>query len=118
MADLSMFVSDGDVRAFPAGHRFFAAGDVGDDMWVVLEGAVEVTLRGRVLETIGPGGVFGELALIDHRERSADVTATSDVRVAAIDQKRFVYLIRNHPYFALEVMKLMADRLRHFDDLL
>ena len=56
--------------------------------------------------------------LIDHRERSADVTAKTDVKVSAIDQKRFLYLVRNHPFFALEVMKIMADRLRKFDDML
>jgi CRP-like cAMP-binding protein len=109
--DLSMFVNETDVRSYPSGHNFFAVGDVGDNMWVVLEGNVDISLRGRLLETVGPGGVFGEMALIDHRERSADV-------VAPIDQKRFVYLLRNHPFFAIEVMKIMTDRLRHFDDLL
>jgi CRP-like cAMP-binding protein len=58
------------------------------------------------------------MALIDHRERSADVLAATEVRAAPIDQKRFLYLIRNHPFFAIEVMKIMTDRLRHFDDLL
>jgi CRP-like cAMP-binding protein len=118
MPDLSMFVNDGDVASFPVGHHFFTVGDMGDQMWVVLEGAVEITLRGRLLEEVGPGGVFGEMALIDHRERSANVIAKSEVRAAPIDQKRFLYLIRNHPFFAIEVMKIMTDRLRHFDDLL
>ena len=113
-----MFVNETDVRSYPSGHNFFAVGDTGDDMWVVLEGNVDISLRGRVLETVGPGGVFGEMALIDHRERSADVVAKSEVKVAPIDQKRFVYLLRNHPFFAIEVMKIMTDRLRHFDDLL
>lgn len=44
--------------------------------------------------------------------------AKTDVKVSAIDQKRFLYLVRNHPFFALEVMKIMADRLRKFDDLI
>ncbi len=118
MPDLSMFVNDGDVQSFPAGHHFFTVGDTGDDMWVVLEGVVEINLRGRLLEEVTAGGVFGEMALIDHRERSADVVAKTDVRVAPIDQKRFLYLIRNHPFFAIEVMKIMTDRLRRFDDLL
>jgi CRP-like cAMP-binding protein len=87
-------------------------------MWVVLEGAVDISVRGRVVEQVGPGGIFGEMALIDHRERSADVVAASDVRAAPLDQKRFLYLIRNHPFFAIEVMKIMTERLRHFDDLL
>lgn len=118
MADLSMFASDLDAQNYPAAHRFFAAGDHGEIMFVVVEGEVEITLRGKVLETVISGGIFGELALIDHRERSADVTAKTAVKVSAIDQKRFLYLVRNHPFFALEVMKIMADRLRKFDDLL
>jgi CRP-like cAMP-binding protein len=113
-----MFVSDSDVQALPAGHSFFAVGEAGDVMYVVLEGNVNISLRGRTLENVGPGGVFGEMALIDHRERSADVAAQTDVRVASIDQKRFLYLIRNHPFFAIEVMKIMTERLRRFDDLL
>jgi CRP-like cAMP-binding protein len=118
MPDLSMFVNDGDVQTFPAGHHFFTVGDMGDNMWVVLNGSVDISLRGRHLEEVHPGGVFGEMALIDHRERSADVVAKTDVSVAPIDQKRFLYLIRNHPFFAIEVMKIMTDRLRHFDDML
>jgi CRP/FNR family cyclic AMP-dependent transcriptional regulator len=118
VADLSIFADDLNAQHFAAGDRICAAGDQGEIMYVVTEGEVEITLRGKVLETVHRGGIFGELALIDHRERSADVTATTDVEVSAIDQKRFLYLVRNHPFFALEVMKIMADRLRKFDDLL
>jgi CRP-like cAMP-binding protein len=113
-----MFVNESDLQTHPAGYRFFELGDTGEEMWVVLEGAVDIVLRGRVLETVGQGGIFGELALIDHRERSADVIAKTDVKVAPIDQKRFLYLLRNHPFFAIEVMKVMTDRLRRFDDLI
>ena len=118
VADLSMFAHDLDAQTLPAGHRFFAVGDQGEIMYVVIEGEVEIKLRGKLLETVVAGGIFGELALIDHRERSADVTAKTEVKVSAIDQKHFLYLVRNHPFFALEVMKIMADRLRKFDDML
>jgi CRP/FNR family cyclic AMP-dependent transcriptional regulator len=116
--DLSLFASGLDTAEFPSGHRLFATGDVGEVMYVLLRGEVEISLRGKVLESVHAGGIFGEMALIDHRERSADVVAKSDITVAAIDQKRFLYLIRNHPFFAIEVMKVMTDRLRAFDDLL
>ena len=53
--------------------------------------------------------------LIDHHERSADVVAKTDVEAALIDQKRFLYLVSHHPFFAVEVMKVMAFRLRRFD---
>jgi CRP-like cAMP-binding protein len=118
VADLSIFANDSDTEDLPAGHRFFTAGEPGDHMYVVLAGEVEIVLRDKVLETVHSGGIFGEMALIDHRERSADVIAKTGVKVSKIDQKRFLYLVRNHPFFALEVMKVMTDRLRHFDDLL
>jgi len=116
--DLSIFASELDAQSFPAGHRFFSAGDAGEMMFVVMAGEVEVVLRGKVLETVRRGGMFGEMALIDHRERSADAVAKSDVAVSTIDQRRFLYLVRHHPYFAIEVMKIMAERLRRFDDLI
>jgi CRP-like cAMP-binding protein len=118
MADLSIFVDDHQTHDFPAGHRFITAGEKGDEMYIVVEGEVEVELRGKVLETIKAGGMFGELAIIDRHERSANVTSKTAVKISKIDQKRFLYLIRNHPFFAIEVMTVMADRLRHFDDLL
>ena len=113
-----MFANDLDAQDYPAGHRFMSVGDHGEMMYVVTEGEVEISLRGKLLETVHAGGIFGELALIDHKDRSADVAAKTDVKVSALDQKRFLYLVRNHPFFALEVMKVMADRLRHFDDLI
>jgi CRP/FNR family cyclic AMP-dependent transcriptional regulator len=111
-----MFAGNGNAEHHPAGHRFFSVGDQGDAMYVVLEGEADIVLRGKVLETVTAGGIFGELALIDHRERSADVVAKTGVTVAPITQKRFIYLLGNHPYFALEVMKIMAERLRRFDE--
>jgi CRP/FNR family transcriptional regulator, cyclic AMP receptor protein len=116
--DLSLLAKDLDAEHFSAGHRFFGVGDHGDDMYVVSSGEVEITLRGKVLETVHAGGIFGELALIDHRERSADVIAKTDVNVGVIHAEKFMDLVRNHPYFALEVMTIMAHRLRRLDDLI
>ena len=118
MPDLSIFAAESDTESFPAGHRFFSVGDKGELMYVVVEGDVEITLRGKVLETVHAGGVFGEMALIDQHDRSADVTAKTDVKVAPIDRKRFLYFVGRNPFFALEVMKVMTERLRAFDDLL
>ncbi len=118
MADLSAFVHDEDNLTVPAGHHFFKAGDVGHEMFVVVAGEVEIRLRGKVLETVHPGGIFGEMALIDHHERSAEVVATTASTVALIDEDRFHDLVRDDPAFSLEVMKVMAERLRHIDDLL
>jgi CRP/FNR family cyclic AMP-dependent transcriptional regulator len=118
VADLTMFANDLETQRYPAGHRFFSVGDPGHVMYVVTEGEVEISLRGRKLETVHAGGIFGELALIDHKQRSAEVDAKTSVAVAVIDQEYFLDLVRTTPAFALEVMRIMSERLRHLDDLL
>jgi len=105
----------GEQRAFTAGQVIFTAGSPGDVMYVVKEGEVEVLVRGRVIETIGPGGILGEMALIDRNPRSASALAKTDCQLVPIDEARFTYLIQQTPYFALEVMRVMARRLRHMD---
>jgi CRP/FNR family cyclic AMP-dependent transcriptional regulator len=87
-------------------------------MYVVSTGEVEITLRGHVLETVKSHGIFGELALIDHRERSADVIAKTDGNVGVSTPDRFKDLVRRDPAFALEVMTIMAHRLRRLDEML
>ncbi len=118
MPDLSAVAKDLDAKHFPAGHKFFGIGDHGEEMYVVSSAEIESVLRGTVLDTVHEGGIFGELALIDHRERSADVVAKTDVNVGVIDPKRFVDLGRHRPNFALEVMTIMAHRLRRLDEMI
>jgi CRP/FNR family cyclic AMP-dependent transcriptional regulator len=116
--DLTKIPTNLSAQHFPAGHQFFGVGDHGDEMFVVSSGEVEITLRGHVLETVTSHGIFGELALIDHRERSADVIAKTDVHVGVITAERFKDLVRHAPAFALEVMTIMAHRLRRLDEML
>lgn len=118
MPDLTALAKDLDAQHFSAGHKFFGIGDHGEEMYLVSSGEVDIVLRGNVLETVQAGGIFGELALIDHRERSADVVAKTDVNVGVIPPHKFVELVRSHPTFALEVMTIMAHRLRRLDDLI
>jgi CRP/FNR family cyclic AMP-dependent transcriptional regulator len=116
--DTAIVVNDEVMQYFPAGHRFFSTGDHGEVMYVVTAGEVDIVLRGRVLETVTVGSVFGEMAMIDDRERSAEAIAKSNVKVVVIDHARFIYLTRNDPYFALKVMKIITTRLRRLDDML
>jgi CRP/FNR family cyclic AMP-dependent transcriptional regulator len=104
-----------DQRPFAAGQVIFTAGSPGDVMYVVKEGEVEVLVRDRVIETIGPGGILGEMALIDHSPRSASARAKTDCQLVPIDEARFKYMIQQTPFFAIEVMRVIARRLRHMD---
>jgi CRP-like cAMP-binding protein len=73
---------------------------------------VELGHKGRVVEDLGPGGVLGELALIDPAPRSLTAMATTPARVVRVDEEQFNYLVHEHPMFALQVMTAMAERLR------
>ncbi|HLX81250.1 MAG TPA: cyclic nucleotide-binding domain-containing protein [Burkholderiales bacterium] len=112
MVTLDMFRNAKDARPYLAGEAIFRAGDRGDNMYVVVEGEVSVSANGRELELLGPGGVFGEIALIDNGPRSADAIAVTDCRVVPIDENWFKFLVQQTPYFSLQIMRVMADRLR------
>jgi len=107
-----MFANSADTKKYPAGHVFFSQGDRRDVLYVILSGSVEIVLGGNVIATLSNGQIFGEMALIDHRERSAGARAATEVEAASIDQTQFLYLVRTHPTFSLEVMSVFAERLR------
>jgi len=95
-----------------AGTDIFKEGDAGDRMYVIAEGEVELIVNGKVIATIAKGGIFGEMALIDNKPRSATARAKTDCELGCIDEVRFLKLVRQKPSFALEVMKVLVERLR------
>ena len=109
---LEIFKDSPNARAFAAGDVIFRAGDVGNEMYVLLDGTVDIVLDGRQIEVLEPGSVFGEMAIVDEVPRSADAVARTDVKVEPIDEEWFKHLIRRSPTFGLHVMSVMAQRLR------
>src|SRR5262245_22632198 len=107
-----MFRSSHDAEVVPAGHVLFQEGESGNIMFAVADGQVELTHGGAVIEKIGPGGIIGEMALVDEAPRSATATAATETRVVRVDRQHFIYLVQEHPTFALQVMSVMAERLR------
>ena len=99
-------------RNFAKGTTIFKEGEQGDEFFVVVRGKVEVRSGDRHFETLGPDGIFGEMALIDDSPRSATVVALTDVTVAPIKESQFLFLVQNTPFFALNVMRVLAHRLR------
>jgi CRP/FNR family transcriptional regulator, cyclic AMP receptor protein len=112
---LDMF-AETNPRVCAAGEAIFQAYDMGAEMYVVLEGQVELTIDGRVLETLGPGEPFGEMALIDQAPRTATAVAKTPCQLAVISEKRFLFMVQTAPHFALQIMKVMADRLRKMNE--
>ena len=112
MVTLDLFHNTDRWQRYGAGQAIFRTGERGDKMYVVLEGEVRLAANGRELERLGPGGVFGEIALIDSGPRSADAVATTDCRVVPIDEQWFKFLVQQTPFFSLQIMRVMAERLR------
>ena len=97
---------------FKAGDVIFRRGDPAHELYIVQSGEVEIRLGNRVLETLPQYSIFGEMALIDSAPRSATAIASSDAKLVPVSEKQFLFLISNTPYFALNVMRVMARRLR------
>ncbi|HXF34989.1 MAG TPA: cyclic nucleotide-binding domain-containing protein [Candidatus Acidoferrales bacterium] len=118
MSTIDIFRHFDNKLEFKAGQVIVDAGSTGHDMYVVGEGEAEIHVGGRVVETVGPGKFFGEMALIDDSPRSATVVAKTDVKLVPVSRERFMFLVQNTPYFAIEVMQSLVSRLRHMDTLL
>lgn len=96
-----------------AGEPLFEAGSPGTCLFVLRSGQLGVLVDGVTVELVEPGGMVGEMALVDDAAaRSATVVAVTDCEVVPIDRRRFLYLVQETPFFALDVMRVMATRLR------
>jgi len=115
MMTIGLFRNATDTRSCPAGQTIFAEGDEGHEMFVVRDGTVEIVLHGHVVATLSEGEIFGEMALIDARARSATARAKTDCTLVPVDERRFTFLIQQTPQFGLHVMRVLAERLRRAD---
>ncbi len=109
---LDIFENSQDLLKFPAGTVIFEEGSEGDFMYVVMEGEIRLSLHNEFIAEESPGGIVGEMALLNSDERSATATAMTDCLLAPIDLHSFKMLIQHTPDFALHVMNVLADRLR------
>jgi CRP/FNR family transcriptional regulator, cyclic AMP receptor protein len=97
----------------PVNKVIMKEGEGGAFMYVVLEGRVAVSIRGKTVERVGPGGVFGEMALVDHSPRAASAVAETDCSLLSINRNDFLGLIKSNPAFAVSLLRSLADRLRY-----
>ena len=99
----------------PAGHVLTEQGRVGNEFFVIVEGRVRVDRDGRQIDTAGPGDFLGEIALIDHRPRTATATCETPCRVLVLGHREFHTLLADTPSIATEVLKALAQRLRNLE---
>jgi CRP-like cAMP-binding protein len=118
MNPADLFAHEENPVTLAAGETLFRTGDLADSMFVVLEGALNVVVAGKVVETSRRGAILGEMALVDNSPRSADVVAVETSKLAKVDQRRFQRLIQQNPFFATHVMKELVARVRSLSNLL
>ena len=99
----------------PAGTVLTEEGEVGHEFLIVLEGLIEVIHNGHVVTTRGPGSYVGEIALVDHRPRTATVVAKTAVVLEVIGQREFTGLLADVPELAARIDATKAERLEELE---
>jgi CRP/FNR family cyclic AMP-dependent transcriptional regulator len=109
---LNLFGGDEETIVLAAGASLFAKGDAAHTMFIVRNGAIDVHDGDMVLETVMPGGLLGEMAIVDGAPRSAGARAKLASEVIPVDQKRFLRMVERTPFFAIRIMRVLTRRLR------
>ncbi len=112
--ELQMVTKSAEHLAIPAGKVVVTEGAAGTEFFVILEGRARVERHGRHVAALGPGGFFGDLALLDRAPRNASVIADTELHVAKIGQRAFDELL-DHPGFSKKLLTGLARRLREQD---
>jgi len=100
----------------PAGTVLVREGAAGHEFIIVLDGEIEVLKGDTVVATRGPGTYVGEIALLDHRPRTATVVAKTPVSIEVIGQREFAGLLSEVPEISAKLLPVMAARLADLDD--
>lgn len=96
----------------------FKEGQAGTFMYMVKSGRVAIAVGSNIVEVVGPGGTFGEMAIVDESPRTARAGALEESELVAIDRTTLMSLIKRQPAFAMALLRGIADRLRHMNSLL
>jgi len=112
MLMMELFGDWPDQVEFKKGEVIFQEMDPADFMYVITRGEVEVTLKGEPLGAELPGGIIGEMAMINDKRRSATAVAIQPSKLARINREQFREMIVKSPDCALHVMAVLANRLR------
>ncbi len=112
LAELAEGMSSDPPVYFDRGKTILHEGQQGLRMYAVLEGRVAVQIGAKVVERLGPGGVFGELALIEQAPRLATAVAETDCQLLPINRTAFLMLVKTNPAFAESLLASLAERLR------
>ena len=112
--ELQLVAKSADRVTCAPGTAVVTEGAAGSEFFVILDGRARVVRHGREVANLGPGGFFGDLALLDRAPRNASVIADSDLELARLGQRAFDALL-DHPGFSKKLLAGLARRLREQD---
>jgi CRP/FNR family cyclic AMP-dependent transcriptional regulator len=118
LADLVNALGDPTPSVASAGKVVVTKGAVGACMFVVTEGRIAISVDDKVIEHVGPGGTFGEMALVDKSGRSATATAETDCAWLLIGRNEFLAMVKTRPAFGIALMRSLSARVLHIGKLL
>jgi len=113
---LGLFGKDTDVVTLAPGDVLFEKNEPGRVMYVVKSGEMQIIDGNYVYETVSAGGIIGEMELVDAGPRSATVRAVRQSVVIPLDERRFLFMVSQTPFFALRLMRVMSARLRAMNE--
>jgi CRP-like cAMP-binding protein len=96
-----------------AGELLFAEGELGDSLYVVVRGAVQVQRDGREIASLGAGECVGEMAALDCEPRSATIVAAAPTLLVRLDRNDLLDLLRDEPALIRSLARVLADRLHN-----
>jgi len=99
-------------KHYNKGDTIFLKGDLANCMYIVIRGQVEMRIDDLVVDVAHAGGMFGEMGIIDEAPRSTTAVASADTVLLVIDEKHFLELVHETPFFALKVLRNVTDRVK------
>jgi CRP-like cAMP-binding protein len=117
MVFFELFTHNPTIVKVPAGEALFSEGEDGHLMYVLTTGRAEVIVSNRVVETLMHGSIVGEMGIVSPGLHSASVVAVTNCEFVEVDEKRFQFLVQQTPFFATQVMRVMAERLRRLNQI-
>ncbi|WP_414567802.1 cyclic nucleotide-binding domain-containing protein [Nostoc sp. CCY 9925] len=108
---VGIFQKQPNPKVFSPGEVIFEEGQTGDMMYGIVEGQVDISVNGKVVETIDTGEVFGVGILVGVKSRTYTAIANTDCKLAFLDEKAFLFAVQETPMFAIKVMKSYSERL-------
>lgn len=110
-------VMDENCRVYEKGEVVFNEGDVGEEMYIIIEGLVSISKKTtansfKKLVSLKKGDMFGEMALVEKKRRSATAIVDEPAKLLILNESAFFTFLETNPSFSIKIIKVLADRLR------